>query len=393
MVKTKNTTSSTTWTLNKVQLVRGGKAYFETILHLINHATDSIHLQSYIYVDDETGRLVAEALKSAAKRKVQVYLMADGYASQGLSHSFIKELRNAGIHFRFFEPWLKSKYFYFGRRMHHKIFVVDSKIALVGGINIANRYNDITGSIAWLDYALCVEGEMARDLCILCWKTWNSFPSRMGITPCEEKEIIYEPSVPDCCRVRMRRNDWVRSKNEISATYIEMFRNARSHIIISCSYFLPGKVIRRLLSNAASRGVKIKVITAGPSDIKMVKYAERWLYDWFLRNNIELFEYQPSVLHVKISACDGEWFTLGSYNLNDISAYTSIELNLDVRDTKLTTSVEQTLEYIIQKDCIPITLEGHIRTTNILKQFVRWFAYHIIRFTLYLITFYYKQRT
>jgi cardiolipin synthase len=392
MDQTKNTTSSSNWTLNKVKLIRGGKSYFETILHLINQATDSIHLQSYIYVDDETGVLVAEALKSAAKRKVQVYLMADGYASQGISHSFIKELRNAGIHFRFFEPWLKSKYFYFGRRMHHKIFVVDAKMALVGGINIANRYNDMTGSIAWLDYALFTEGEIARDLCVLCWKTWNSFPVNMGITSCEDKKLIFEQTVTDCCKVRMRRNDWVRRKNEISTTYIEMFRNARSHILISCSYFLPGKVIRRLLSNAASRGVKIKVITAGPSDIKMAKYAERWLYDWLLRNNIELFEYQPSVLHVKISACDSEWLTLGSYNINDISTYTSIELNLDVRDPKLTASIEHTLESIIQKDCIPITQEGHTRTKNSLKQFIHWFSYHSIRTIYHLLTFYYKQR-
>ena len=132
--------------LNKVQLIRGGKEYFDLLVHLINEATESIHLQTYIYANDETGARIATALKAAAKRKVQVYLLADGYASQTLSQKLISELSEAGVNFRFFEPLLKSKHFYFGRRMHHKIFVADAEFAVVGGINIANRYNEMPGN-------------------------------------------------------------------------------------------------------------------------------------------------------------------------------------------------------------------------------------------------------
>ena len=377
----------------KVRLIRGGKEYFDLLLHLINKATESIHLQTYIYDDDETGHQIADALKAAAKRKVQVYLLADGYASQVMSKKFIEQLRGSGVHFRFFEPIFKSKYFYFGRRMHHKVFVADTKFAVTGGINITNRYNDMPGTPAWLDFALYTEGEIARELCVLCWKTWNSFPSKMGLTPCEEKQLFFDFKEGETNNVRMRRNDWVRRKNEISATYIEMFRNARSHITILCSYFLPGKMIRRLLTNAAKRGVKIKVITAGPSDVMMAKNAERWMYDWLLRNKIELYEYQPTVLHAKVAVCDSEWLTIGSYNVNNISTYTSIELNVDVHNPDFAKGVEQTLETIIQTKCVAITKEGHIQTKNMFKQFTRWCSYQIIRFVFYLLTFYYKQRS
>ena len=190
----------------------------------------------------------------------------------------------------------------------------------------------------------------------------------------------------------MRRNDWVRGKNEISATYSEMFRNARSHITILCSYFLPGKLIRRLLSNATKRGVKIKVVIAGSSDIMLAKYAERWMYDWLLRNKIELYEYQPAILHAKVAVCDSEWLTIGSYNVNNISAYASIELNLDVRNADFAKAVEQILETIIQNECLPITKDKHIHTKNIFKQFIRWCSYQIIRIVFYLLTFYYKQK-
>ncbi len=377
---------------NKIKLIRGGKPYFDLLLQLIDQAEETIHLQTYIFDDDETGNLVAEALKAAARRKVTVHLLADGYASQVMSKHFIAAMKDAGISFRFFEPFFKSKNYYFGRRLHHKVFVADTKFALVGGINITNSYNDMPGDPAWLDFALYAEGKIAIDLCVLCWKTWNSFPVKMGITPCEEKKPDFNLKDEEISRVSMRRNDWVRRKNEISATYIEMFRHARWGITIMCSYFLPGKTIRRLLKNAAKRGVKIKVITAGPSDVLVSKYAERWMYDWLLRNKIELYEYQPAVLHAKVAVCDSEWLTIGSYNLNNISTYASIELNVDVRNTDFASETERTLESIIQKDCIAITKEKHVHSKNIFKQFIRWASYQFIRVVFYMITFYFKRR-
>lgn len=377
---------------NETKLIRGGKPYFDLLLKLINGAVEHIHLQVYIFDDDETGIRVTDALKAAVKRKVSVHLLADGYASQVMSKKFITELKDAGIHFRFFEPFFRSRQFYFGRRMHHKIFVADAKYALTGGINISNRYNDMPGKPAWLDFALYVEGDLARDLCVLCWKTWNSFSDKMGLTPCEKYPPRFSSGTIEQVTTRMRRNDWVRRKNEISETYITMFRHAHSHINIMCSYFLPGKVIRRLLKNASLRGVKIRVITAGPSDVMLAKYAERWMYDWLLRNNVELYEYQPSVLHAKVSVCDSKWFTIGSYNINNISAYASIELNVDVHYPELALQVEQVMNTIIQEACVPITLERHLHTKNIFKQVIRWFSYEIIRVIFYIVTYNFKQR-
>ncbi|HQY12735.1 MAG TPA: phospholipase D-like domain-containing protein, partial [Ferruginibacter sp.] len=354
-----------------MQLIRGGRAYFDKLLQLIGNAKESIHLQTYIYDDDETGRLVADALKEAVQRNVEVHLMADGYASQAMSKSFIAGLKNAGIHFRFFETFFKSRYFYFGRRMHHKMTVVDTRYALVGGVNISNRYNDMPGQPAWLDFALFVEGEVARELCVLCWKSWKSYPVNMGITPCEEKQVTFDFLPEEQSEVRMRRNDWVRRKNQISSTYVKILRSSRSEVTILCSYFLPSIFIRRQMANAIKRGVTIRVIAAGDSDVKVAKNAERWLYDWLLRNGIELYEYQKNILHGKMAVSDEEWMTAGSYNINNISAYASIELNLDVRNPAFAKETRQVLQEIMEKDCTRITFEQHIKTNNIFKQFNR----------------------
>ncbi|MEO6732370.1 MAG: phospholipase D-like domain-containing protein [Ferruginibacter sp.] len=378
---------------NKVKLIRGGKGYFDLMEEIIGQAKDSIHLQVYIYDEDETGKKIAEALIAAARRKVKVYLMADGYASQDLSKEFIDWMGEGGINFRFFEPLFKSSNFYFGRRLHHKIIVVDTAIAMVGGINISNRYNDIHDTPAWLDFALYTEGVIVKDLCVLCWRTWKGFMPDKHIEPCIPLPLKVNIGAEEITDVRMRVNDWVSRKNQISKTYVQMLQGSKSHVFILCSYFLPGNKMKRTIKRAVSRGVQVKVIMAGKSDLVVAKNAERFMYDWLLRHNVSIYEYQHNILHGKIAVGDGAWMTIGSYNVNDISEFASVELNLDVKSPSFAQHVEQTLEEIIANDCTPVTKESHSRTKNIFKQFSRWLSYELFRLGFHLFTFYFKQKT
>ncbi len=377
---------------NKVKLIRGGSAYFELLEKIIGEAKDTIHLQVYIYDEDETGRKIAEALKAAVQRKVKVYLMADGYASQSMSSAFINQLADGGINFRFFEPLFKSSSFYFGRRLHHKLIVVDTMVAMVGGINVSNHYNDMPQQPAWLDFALLTEGEIVKELCVLCWKTWDGFMPNKAIEPCTPGRVQPDIHPDEIADVRMRRNDWVRRKNQISKTYIELITGAKLHVTILCSYFLPGSIMQNAIKKAVKRGVKIKVIMAGKSDLVVAKNAERFMYDWLLRNNIAIYEYQDNILHGKIAVCDSKWITIGSYNVNDISAYASIELNLDVKNTSFAKHIELTLQEIIENDCTPVTQESHNRSKNVLKQFFRWVSYKLFRMGFHIFTFYFRQK-
>jgi cardiolipin synthase A/B len=377
---------------NKIQLIQSGKAYFDLLLKLINQANESIHIQTYIFNDDETGKLIVDALKNAISKQVKVYIIADGYASKGISKKFIEYLVTEKIEFRFFKPLFKNNNFYFGRRLHHKMVVVDAKYAVVGGMNIADRYNDLPETKAWLDYAVFAEGPIANELCILCWKTWNGFKANMGLTTCEEKNNLYvvkEDNMPLC---RMRRNDWVRQKNEISNTYREIFLKAEKQITIICSYFLPGSKARKMLRYAITKGVKVRLILAGQSDVRIAKSAERWMYDWLLRRNIEIYEYQPTVLHAKMCVADNSFVTVGSYNINNISAYASIELNIDINDANFATKITQMLDNIIKEDCISVTNEVYHKTNNVFKQLYHWVSYKIFRIGFFLFTFYFKQR-
>jgi cardiolipin synthase len=329
-----------------------------------------------------------EALCKAAERKVSVYVLADGYASQGLPSTLTDRMKEAGVHFRFFEPLFKSKNLYFGRRMHHKIMVAESEVALVGGINLADRYNDIDETSAWLDFAALVRGPAANVLEKHCKRMWEDKELTRNLYPNDPMTFHPEPEHPV---IRVLRNDWIHRQNEISAAYTRMFISAKSHITIFCSYFLPGKVIRRQLHYAARRGVRIQVVITERSDILLAKYAERWFYDWLLRRGVELYEYHPSILHAKLATCDDVWTTVGSYNLNELSWYASIECNLEIIDQAFAKQTTQMLQQIIEKDCIPITKAVHEGQKNWFRQFFRWLSYMLIRLTFLLSTSYYKR--
>jgi cardiolipin synthase A/B len=371
---------------SSMRLIRSGLEYFELLEQLIYSAQERIHLQVYIYEDDQTGKQIAKALMDAAKRGVKVFVVTDGYASQDISNSFIRKLELAGIQFRYFNPLLKSKYFYFGRRMHHKVIVVDGSKAMVGGINISNNYNDTIERSAWLDWALYVEGEVAKKLENVC-EDLRKFEI-LEITKNKFRRRLTLSDHP----IDVRINDWVRGRKEITASYLKMLRNATSHVTIVCSYLLPGKLLRRNLRVASKRGIKIRLVMAGMSDVVVAKYSERYMYRWLLRNKIEIFEYQKNILHGKMAVCDGRWLTLGSYNVNNISAYASIELNLDVHNSEFAKQAEQKIEMIIQHDCKKITEEGYRSQDTLWNRFLQRSAYDIFRLLLFLFTFYFKPR-
>lgn len=275
--------------------------------------------------------------------------------------------------------------------MHQKVFVADGRYSLVGGINIGDRYNDTPGDIAWLDFALYAEGEVANALCWFCIKKWTRHEKNLTPAGCPAGNG-FEWKQNETSDVRIRRNDWVKNKNQISASYMQLLKTANKEVTICCSYFLPGTFIRNVLANTVKRGVKVRVVTAGKSDVPVSKSAEKWLYDWLLKHNIELYEYQPAVLHAKIGICDEEWLTIGSYNINQISAYASIELNLDVHNKQFVAEVKKQLDAIIEKDCIQITMTDHLRTKNIIKQFGRWCSYQFIKIVFSLFTFYFRKQ-
>lgn len=365
-------------TKNKVELIQGGKIYFARLIQLINEAKVSIHFQTYIYDEDETGNAVTAALLDAASRGVKVFLLLDKYGSQSLSKDWVKKIQDGGIFFRFFRPLFKSKRFYLGRRLHHKVVVIDGCKSTVAGLNISNRYNDTAEASAWLDWALIIEGEASEKLEDIC-------KSRLRLRYASQSpkhKNTFDGSTP----VRISVNDWVRRKRQIYRTYLEMFRDAKEEIVVMSAYFLPGRRFRKAIERAIKRGVKVRVVLTGNADVFMIKYAERYIYRWLFSQNVEVYEYTKNVLHGKISVCDKKWMTVGSFNLNNLSAFASVELNADVFDQKFATDVHTRLQKIIDTDCVRITEKKFNKQFNFVSRTAHHAAYYLFRFLFFIST-------
>ena len=362
---------------HSVELLHSGEPFFIANVSAIDRAKKYIHFQSYIIDEDETGLRIIDALIRAAGRGVRIYLLLDAYGTKYLSGELIKKIEDSGILFRFFSPAFITKGFQLSLRLHHKVLLVDGELAIIGGMNFADRYRGTSRKKEWLDFALIVKGPECIHINSILRKLWNkTFLSR------EERstEILhYAKTYDENVKLRITENNWYRNKIEILRSYRSAFKHAQHHMIIFASYFLPGRLERKLLRLASARGVDIKIVLAADSDAPIFKRATKFLYEYILRNNIKIYEYLPSNLHAKVATVDGKWCTLGSYNLNHLSDYGSVEMNVDILDSSFTEGFEKILLKIIKNHCRQITFRDFLLKKRWITQFSGWISYQMIR--------------
>jgi cardiolipin synthase len=362
---------------HSIELLRSGENYFAACEKVIAGAKNYIHFQTYIVDDDETGRRFVNALCNAAMRGVRVYFLLDAYGGGTLSKELIKTIDEAGIFFRMFSPIFISKGFQLSLRLHHKVLLVDGDIAIIGGMNIANRYHGTPKLREWLDFAILIKGPECAHVLFILKRLWNkAFISKKE----RSGETVHHPvNYNDNIKVKVVQNNWYRNKIEILKSYRSALKHAQNRMIIMASYFLPGRNERKLLRNASRRGVDIKIVLSAESDAPVFKRATNFLYDFILRNNITIYEYLPSNLHAKVATVDGLWSTIGSYNMNHLSDYGSVEMNADIFDSGFAEKFEALLRDIIEKDCRQVTFEEYIHRKTLFFQLTDWFSYQMIR--------------
>lgn len=355
-----------------VQLVHSGDDYFSRLERIINDAVTEIHIQTYIFDNDATGKRILLALKEALKRQVKVYLLLDGFGSLSFPNEISKEFRQAGGHIRFFSPLFSASSFYIGRRLHKKIVVADGKVALIGGINIANRYQGTSVERPWLDFAIEINSPIAKDIQSHCKANYSKKKNalRKTISPIFDTE--------EKVTIQILQNDWLNRKSEISEAYIQAVSEAKEKVIIVGSYFLPGRKLTNALLEASKSKVKIQLILSGVSDLPMTRRASCYLYSKLLKHNIELYEWNQSVLHGKAMVVDGSWSTIGSFNLNNLSSYASIEMNVGIESPAFAALFEEELQQILLQ-CQKITPESFQTRNTISSKINNALSYYITR--------------
>jgi cardiolipin synthase A/B len=365
---------------HQITLLLSGEPFFAAVEKLINEARYFIHFQTYLIDEDETGLRIINALIQASGRGVRTYLLLDAYGTKYLSSELVNSIEKAGILFRFFSPTLVTKGFQLSLRLHSKVVMADGEIAIIGGMNFANRYHGTKQKKEWLDFAVAVKGPECVQILSVLKKLWNK-----TFIPRDERSretipipVSYEENV----KLRVLQNNWYRNKIEILKSYRSALRHANNRIVILGSYFLPGRNDRKLLKNASLRGVDITIVLAAESDAPMFDKATHFLYDFILKSKIKIYEYLPSNLHAKVATVDGVWSTVGSYNLNHVSDYASVEINIGILDEKFALDFEDIIHGIIKNDCRQVTFEEYRRQRTLFNRLSGWFSYQMIRLAM-----------
>lgn len=357
---------------NYAKFLLDGHEYQEEFLKLIKDAKKVIHLQTYIFMMDDFGKKVHAELIEAARRKVQIFVLVDSVGSRLFKQEAEDQLTNAGIQFLRFNS-LQIKWLYsWGRRLHHKILLIDQETCIVGGINVIDPFDKIH-NIPQLDFALLLRGPVVARLSQYCEMIFKISLRKKVTFP----HISHNQSFPGGVEVKILVNDWVYRRWQITKQYAHMTTKAKKEIIIISSYFFPRFSFMRQLVAARRRGVRVRLILPKYSDWPSYILASEFLYAHFLKNDIEIYQWKKSILHGKLATIDDRWATIGSFNLDYTSYQQNIEMNVKIYSEEFVKKLKYEINNMIKEGCEKLDANTFLKKSSLFLKLKR-FSYYII---------------
>ena len=341
---------------NRLTLLTNGEQYFPALVEAIDAASEEIFLETYIFADDETGSLVADALARAAARGVRVHLLVDGFGARDLAPRFGEMLIGAGAKILVFRPNVSPWRLQRGRlrRMHRKLASIDARIAFVGGINVIDDYDTPEYAPPRFDYTVRIAGPLAPEVhaaAARLWAqvSWATFGRRWRALSGMVREVgapAQQASAPPVGgqRAALVLRDSLRHRSDIEEAYLSLIASAREEIVIASAYFFPGRRFRQALTQAAARGVRVVLLLQGRVEYLIAHYAAQALYGALLDAGVEIHEYHRSFLHAKVAVFDRRTASVGSSNIDPFSLLLAREANVFVDDPGFALELRESLE-------------------------------------------------
>ncbi len=339
----------------------------------IRQARTRVWLESYIIAADAAGRAVAEALKERAAAGVDCRVIYDAVGSSDTPGAFFRDLEQAGVKVHAFHTlwealWQFRSLQVLNRRDHRKLLIVDDRAAYFGGMNIVDQSGITTladaearhlpPSAGWRDVHVRLAGPQQGEVAAAFRRLWQRV--RLHRRPRRARWRIRE--------MLNRRDEhiyffdsrpWFKF-HQPARVLAPLVRRAQRSIVLSMAYFIPdGRVLRELL-RAARRGVKIRVIIPGKSDVPAVQWATRHLYARLLKRGIRIYEREDQMLHSKVMVIDDAWSVIGSCNLDPRSLRINLEFLAVVHARELAQTLNRVARYEL-RNSRRVTMADNLR--------------------------------
>ena len=333
----------TVWGGNRIDVYCDGEQATQSMLAAIGAAQQEVLVEFYIFTDDSTGKRFAQALTAAAKRGVRVCVLADAIGSFSTADAFWKQMQADGIEVHLFHRLFPDLWWH-AFRDHRKILVIDREVGFTGGMNIADEYSSFTlrkkrvAPGAMRDTHVRIEGPVAWDLAVVFAEGWErSRGAALPVTP--------PPANPEGpARSLVLDSRPGRGHIETAATLAAISAAAEKTLWLTNAYFAPGHVAVAILARAAARGVDVRLLLPGKTDVQILLHAGHGWYSRLLKKGVRIFEYQRALLHAKTLVADRFCTVVGSTNLDFRSFQFNAECNLVTLDDEVGERLAQAFE-------------------------------------------------
>lgn len=327
---------------NSYDVLTNGDQIFPSMLAAVNAAQRRISFESYIYNEGSVGKQFTDAFIAAAKRGVLVQLVIDAVGSNKIPDEWRTNLLAAGVKIGEFgaPKWYALEEINY--RTHRKILTVDGRLAFTGGVGLDDQWlGHAQDPEHWRDTMVRFEGPVAR---LMEGAFQENFIETLGpVTPLVDPPAQIPAEPLDSAMVL--RSSPTGGSSDLKRLYLLSIAAARRTLDICTPYFVTDESSDWALEEARRRGVRVRILVEGDlTDAKPVKYASRDAYQRLLDQGIELYEYQPTMMHVKAMVVDGAWSMVGSANFDNRSLELNDEMNVAVSDRSLAARLTQDFE-------------------------------------------------
>ncbi len=332
---------------NRTVALVNGREIFPEMLKAIGAAQKTITFEMYIFAKGEVGEAFTRAFEERARAGVKIHFLYDAIGSEKIDKDYLERLEAAGVEIAAYNPVRWYTLASMNNRTHRKLMVVDGRVGFTGGAGIQDQWaGDAENPERWRDTHFRIEGPAAAQMQAAFMENWIETTGNVlhgegyfpGIAPAGEQAAQVVVSSPGG------------GGESMQLLYLLSIAAAQKSILLANAYFVPDNVEIRTLAAAAKRGVKVQVIVPGPIiDNKFVRRASRASWGDLLEAGVEIYEYAPTMFHVKSLVVDDLWTTVGSTNFDTRSFSTNDEANLNVLDAGFAAEQGEIFERDLQR--------------------------------------------
>lgn len=311
---------------NRIKLLLNGEEKFPELMKAMAGAKHHIHLEYYIFEQDDTGKTIIELLITKAKEGVQVRFIYDDFGSPAIKNKIEKRLKDAGVEIY---PFHKVHFYLLANRInyrnHRKIVVIDGQTGFVGGINVSDKYiNNKKQKLYWRDTHIRIDGPGVFYLQYIFITDWNfCCPKKLKL---KNEYFVQNMAVKEDVYVQIVSSGPDSVQPSVLFSVLEAIYLATKEILITTPYFIPGDSILDALRIASLSGISVKLLVPGKCDSKLVNAASKVNYNDLLQAGVEIYIYQKGFVHAKTLVTDGKMSMIGTANMD----HRSFELNFEV---------------------------------------------------------------